>query len=72
MELNSWLVAYSRVSALMNGVSNKTAFFRKDLWKLDLSKYDYITVFGVEQMVFERISEQTQLSRILQISDGTI
>lgn len=51
VELNPWLVQYSRVSALACGVSARTGFYRRDLWKFDLSQYRNIVVFGVEQMV---------------------
>lgn len=51
MELNTWLVQFSRLSALQNRVFNKTKFYQKDLWKFDTSVYDYVVIFGVEQMV---------------------
>ncbi|XP_012224351.1 ATP synthase subunit C lysine N-methyltransferase [Linepithema humile] len=51
IELNTWLVWYSRLKALTNGLSNNTAFFKQDLWKYNLGKYDNIVVFGVDQMM---------------------
>lgn len=51
VELNTWLVQYSRLSALYHGVFKQTAFHQKDLWKFDVSPYKYIVIFGVEQMV---------------------
>ncbi|XP_052888501.1 ATP synthase subunit C lysine N-methyltransferase [Anopheles moucheti] len=51
VELNPWLVYYSRLAALRNGVFNRTSFFRKDLWKFSLAPYDHIVIFGVEQMM---------------------
>lgn len=51
IELNVWLVWYSRFKALLNGVSSKTAFFKQDLWKYNLGKYNNIVIFGVDQMV---------------------
>lgn len=51
VELNPWLVYYSRLSAFKNGVFKQTKFFRKDLWKFDTSLYDNIIIFGVEEMV---------------------
>lgn len=51
VELNPWLVQYSRCSALVNGVSRKTAFYRKDLWTFNVTDYNHIVIFGVEQMV---------------------
>lgn len=51
VELNPWLVYYSRLAALSGGVFGQTRFFRKDLWKFDISGYNNIVIFGVEQMV---------------------
>lgn len=51
VELNTWLVQYSRLSALYHGVFKQTSFYQKDLWKFDVSPYRYIVIFGVEQMV---------------------
>ncbi|XP_020289778.1 protein FAM173B [Pseudomyrmex gracilis] len=51
IELNVWLVWYSRFKALLNGVSSKTAFFKQDLWKYNLGRYNNIVVFGVDQMM---------------------
>ncbi|KAJ6638337.1 ATP synthase subunit C lysine N-methyltransferase [Pseudolycoriella hygida] len=53
VELNPWLVQYSRIAALTQGVSGKTKFYRKDLWKFDVSPYKHIVIFGVEQMMAE-------------------
>lgn len=53
VELNPWLVHYSRLAALRGGVFGRTKFFRKDLWKYDISGYDNIVIFGVEQMMAE-------------------
>lgn len=51
VELNPWLVQYSRISALVNGCSSKSTFYCKDLWNFDVSIYKYVVIFGVEQMV---------------------
>ncbi|XP_048238384.1 ATP synthase subunit C lysine N-methyltransferase-like isoform X2 [Haliotis rufescens] len=51
VELNYWLVLYSRWTAWRHGVSGTAHFFRKDLWKTDLSKYNNVVVFGVEKMM---------------------
>lgn len=50
VELNPWLVLWSKFSAARKGIRN-AKFFRKDLWKYDLGKYDNVVIFGVEQMV---------------------
>ncbi|KAK9892754.1 hypothetical protein WA026_021947 [Henosepilachna vigintioctopunctata] len=51
VELNPWLVLYSKFDAWQWGLKNKCQFFRKDLWKYNVSKYDNIVIFGVEQMM---------------------
>ncbi|KAK6182113.1 hypothetical protein SNE40_009871 [Patella caerulea] len=51
VELNYWLVLYSRYTAWKNGLSSQVSFFRKDLWKTSLSQYDNVIIFGVEQMM---------------------
>lgn len=51
VELNPWLVLYSKINAFRHGLGSQTKFVRKDLWKYDVSKYDNIVIFGVEQMV---------------------
>ncbi|KAH8340646.1 hypothetical protein KR059_003369 [Drosophila kikkawai] len=51
VELNPWLVYYSRLAALRHGVSKQTSFFRRDLWKFDIKDYNFVVIFGVEQMM---------------------
>ncbi|CAA9995716.1 unnamed protein product, partial [Nesidiocoris tenuis] len=51
VELNYWLVLYSRFIALRTNTSKNASFHRKDLWKFDLSQYDNIVIFGVKEMV---------------------
>lgn len=51
VELNLFLVLFSRVSALKNGVYSSTKFFKRDLWKFDTKPYDCVVIFGVEQMM---------------------
>ncbi|XP_054276169.1 ATP synthase subunit C lysine N-methyltransferase-like [Macrosteles quadrilineatus] len=53
VELNPWLVFYSRLSALKAGLSSKTSFHRKDLWRFSLRPYNNIVIFGVEEMMAE-------------------
>ncbi|XP_077259420.1 ATP synthase subunit C lysine N-methyltransferase isoform X3 [Temnothorax americanus] len=52
IELNTWLVWYSRLQALINGLSSETAFLKQDLWKHHLGNYDNVVIFGVDQMSF--------------------
>ncbi|EDW81645.1 uncharacterized protein Dwil_GK12186 [Drosophila willistoni] len=51
VELNPWLVYYSRLAALRHGVSRQASFFRRDLWKFNIKSYNYVVIFGVEQMM---------------------
>lgn len=66
-ELNTLLVLYSRLKAVLSGVHHRTEFHKKDLWKVsfklqipifrlshsqvDVSEYRNIIFFGVESMV---------------------
>uniref|UniRef100_A0A023FV72 Methyltransferase domain-containing protein n=1 Tax=Amblyomma parvum TaxID=251391 RepID=A0A023FV72_AMBPA len=51
VELNPWLVAYSKIRALASGASPRPQFVRTDLWKFSLAPFDNVVVFGVEQMM---------------------
>ncbi|KAL7297714.1 hypothetical protein TKK_0008750 [Trichogramma kaykai] len=53
VELNQWLIRYSKLSALFNGVSSKTNFFRKDLFQFNMQKYNNVVIFGVDEMMHE-------------------
>lgn len=45
-------MAYSKHVARLQGLSARAVFYRQDLWKFDLSKYDNVVLFGVESMVY--------------------
>jgi len=60
VELNRWLVYYSRVSAWREGVRSNTNFLRHDLWKHDMSGYNNVVIFGVEQMMPELEAKLTR------------
>ncbi|KAL4635157.1 protein FAM173B [Arapaima gigas] len=51
IELNPWLVWYSRYRAWREGVHHKTTFYRSDLWKVNFSQYTNVVIFGVPQMM---------------------
>ncbi|ROT82441.1 hypothetical protein C7M84_024400 [Penaeus vannamei] len=51
VELNPWLVWYSRWLAWRKGVSSSTSFMTHDLWKLNLQQYKNVVIFGVEEMM---------------------
>ncbi|KAB7500870.1 hypothetical protein Anas_11674 [Armadillidium nasatum] len=50
VELNPWLVWYSRFYSWNRGITS-TRFICKDLWKVDLSNYENIVIFGVQEMM---------------------
>lgn len=52
VELNPWLVYFSKLMAVKSGYHKKTQFFHQNLWKFSLTSYNNIVIFGVEQMVF--------------------
>jgi len=51
VELNRWLVYYSRWNAWRTGLRGQATFARQDLWKSDMSKFNNVVIFGVEQMM---------------------
>lgn len=51
VELNPWLVLYSRWNARRHKVHKFTTFQTKDLWKTDVGSYNNISIFGVESMM---------------------
>ena len=65
-ELNFWLVLYSRARAFWRGVGHLTAFKRQDMWKADLSNFDNVVVFGVEEIM--NLMEKKIVS---EVSSGT-
>lgn len=38
-ELNTWLVLYSKLRAMLSGVYANTEFHKKDLWKVKINSY---------------------------------
>ena len=65
MELNPWLVLYSKFAALRRfGTKVDVRFLRKDIWKYDLSRHDTVVVFGVECMMRElQIKSEKELAK---------
>ncbi|KAK3098797.1 hypothetical protein FSP39_023208 [Pinctada imbricata] len=57
VDLNRWLVLYSKMAARKNNVSQQTNFMKRDLWKFNLSPYNNVVVFGVEPMM-ERLEKK--------------
>ncbi|XP_060899796.1 ATP synthase subunit C lysine N-methyltransferase [Labrus mixtus] len=51
VELNPWLVWYSRYKAWREGVHRATSFYISDLWKVSFAQYSNVVIFGVPQMM---------------------
>lgn len=51
VELNFWLVLYSRLVALKSNIRPSPKFIRTDLWKYQLKPFSNVIIFGVEEMV---------------------
>jgi protein-L-isoaspartate O-methyltransferase len=51
VELNPWLVFYSRLRAWRLGLDPHVSFVRTDLWKFDLKPFDNVVIFGVDEMM---------------------
>jgi len=63
VELNPWLVMYSRLRSLKlrRADSRGSAqFVVRDLWKHDLSSYNYVVIFGVDSMMAALQSKLTR------------
>ena len=58
-ELNTWLVLYSKLYSRFNGINDRTVFERRDLWKVDLGRFDNIVIFGVADMM-EELSDKLE------------
>ena len=48
-----------RYAAVRAGLRGQATFARQDLWKSDMSKYDNVVIFGVEQMM-EQLEEKLE------------
>ncbi|RWS14276.1 Protein FAM173B-like protein [Dinothrombium tinctorium] len=51
VELNFWLVLYSKIKARLLGLNRLASFHRQNLWNVDLSKYENVVIFGVDEMM---------------------
>ena len=52
-ELNPWLVLLSKFSSYSRGVNKVAEFHRRNLWNVELTRYDVIIIFGVQEMMQE-------------------
>ena len=61
IELNIWLVLYSRWRALFDReLKGRATFARQDLWKSHLTQYQNVVIFGVEEMMPDLESKLTK------------
>ncbi|CAJ0582635.1 unnamed protein product, partial [Mesorhabditis spiculigera] len=68
VELNAVLVAYSKWRALRTGMRSKASFYRMDLFKTDLTKYNTAVIFGAESLMdslVPKLDEMRDGSRVL-------
>ncbi|RZF40856.1 hypothetical protein LSTR_LSTR003366 [Laodelphax striatellus] len=66
VELNPWLIIFSRLLAFKNGLGQSTAFYREDLFKFQLKPYENIVIFGVKEMM-----QELEIKLDKEASDGT-
>ncbi|XP_014273362.1 ATP synthase subunit C lysine N-methyltransferase [Halyomorpha halys] len=53
VELNPWLVFYSKINSIRLGFSKNANFYCQDLWKFQLQPYKNVVIFGVKEMMEE-------------------
>jgi len=51
VELNMWLVLYSKYASFRAGLQRRTRFDRKDIFKIDMSQYHVVSIFGVPSLM---------------------
>ena len=64
VELNPWLVYYSRYSAWREGVGDLCTFERGDLFKADVSDCDAVALFVVPAMMADLEKKLQQLAQL--------
>lgn len=57
IELNPWLVMYSKFTSFKLGIRGSATFARQDLWKTHFGPFDNVVIFGVEQMVSNSVHQ---------------
>ncbi|GAB6019132.1 hypothetical protein CHUAL_000754 [Chamberlinius hualienensis] len=53
VELNPWLIAYSRMLSWKSRTNHLTKFTRRNLWTVNLSCYDNIIIFGTQELMLK-------------------
>ncbi|XP_025415458.1 protein N-lysine methyltransferase FAM173B [Sipha flava] len=67
VELNFWLVLYSRFVAMKSKIQPAPKFVRTDLWKYHLKPFSNVIIFGVEEMMCD-----LEKKFITELSDETV
>ena len=67
IELNFWLVLFSRFQSFSSEVSKLTKFKRANIFKHDLSNYDNIVVFGVDSLM-----EPLRIKLLKEMKEGSV
>ncbi|XP_014245623.1 protein FAM173B isoform X1 [Cimex lectularius] len=68
VELNIWLVLYSKFAAFKAGLSKSTNFYRRDLWAFPIHSYRNVVIFGTEEMmadIEEKFSKELLNSNVV-------
>ncbi|KHN83684.1 putative rotein [Toxocara canis] len=61
LELNALLVLYSRYKARRQHVAHLATFYRKDIFKADLSKYRSAVIFGAEFLMNDLVPKLDEM-----------
>ncbi|KAL4119770.1 hypothetical protein QTP88_012545 [Uroleucon formosanum] len=67
VELNFWLVMYSRLIAMKSKIQPSPKFIRTDLWKYHLGPFTNVVIFGVEEMMLDLEKKFSE-----ELSEGTV
>ncbi|XP_022164775.1 protein FAM173B isoform X3 [Myzus persicae] len=67
VELNFWLVMYSRLVAMKSKIQPSPKFIRTDLWKYHLGPFTNVVIFGVEEMMLDLEKKFST-----ELSEGTV
>ncbi|CAD5220863.1 unnamed protein product [Bursaphelenchus xylophilus] len=68
IELNGPLVLYSILNSYRNGTHQNVKFYKKNIFKVDMKKYNTTVMFGAEQMVTlltPKLNEMKQESHLI-------
>ncbi|XP_050540779.1 ATP synthase subunit C lysine N-methyltransferase isoform X2 [Daktulosphaira vitifoliae] len=67
VELNYWLILYSRLISLLSNIKPRPKFIRSDLWKYNLKPFPNVVIFGVDEMML-KLEEKFNM----ELNDGAV